>query len=319
MRIGLCSLFKSSWGGGETYVAQLSSALTQFGYEVSNFYGFNQHPDSQNSDGLSRAIFHLTRKPLSEDVFYDLEIAYHALRIHHFALEQRIDLLHFHYVGFIPASIVPRKLDKIPVVVTLHWCPLDYPPELAGKLWHSSIFSAHQYLAFTFGIRNANRVISPSKYYADLVERRCGVRPTVIPNPICLEKYAQLPQRETARKELRLDPNDFMILCVGRLDAEKGLKYLIKAFQSVIPEHPYAKLIIVGDGPLKTVLINMAHRTHLTNVVFAGHVTKRYLNLLLSAADLYISPSVYENFSISIPECTSVRLTHHLHECRRIT
>jgi glycosyltransferase involved in cell wall biosynthesis len=186
------------------------------------------------------------------------------------------------------------------VVATLHWCPLDYPPELAGKLWHSKIIPAHQYLSFTFGIKNASKVISPSKYYADLVERRCGVRPTVIPNPICLEKYAQLPPRETARQELHLDPKDFMILCVGRLDTEKGLKYLIQAFQSVIPEHPYAKLIIVGDGPLKSVLINMVNRLHLTNVVFAGYVTKRYLNLLLSAADLYISPSLYENFSISI-------------------
>lgn len=300
MHLGLCSLFKSSWGGGETHVAQLSSVLTQSGYKVTTFHGFNKHPNSQNSSGLLRAIFQLSRKPLSEDVFYDSEVVYHALRIHRFALKQKIDLLHFHYVNFIPAAIILRRLDRIPVIVTLHWCPLDYPPELAGKLWHSSIFPAHQSLAFTLGIKNASRVVSPSKYYADLVEKRCGVRPTVIPNPISLEKYALLPHREMARKELNLDLSDFVILCVGRLDTEKGLKYLIQGFQSVILEHPYAKLIIVGDGPLKSELMNLVQQADITNIVFAGHVTNRCLNLLLSAADLYISPSLYENFSISI-------------------
>ncbi len=300
MHIGLCSLFKSSWGGGETHVAQLSSALTQSGYKVTTFYGFSKHPNSQNSSSLFRAIFQLGRKPLSEDVFYDSELAYHALRIHRFALKQKIDLLHFHYVNFVPATIILRRLDRIPVIVTLHWCPFDYPHELAGKLWHSSIFPAHQSLAFTLGIRNASMVISPSKYYADLVEKRCGVRPSVIPNPISLEKYALLPHREMARRELNLDPSDFLILCVGRLDTEKGLKYLIQGFKSVILEQPHARLVIVGAGPLKSELMNLAKQSDIANVVFAGHVTSHHLNLLLSAADLYISPSLYENFSISI-------------------
>lgn len=281
-------------------MALLSSALVKSGYEVYHFNAFARHPNAQNTSGLSRTIFKFSRRPFAEDFFYDSEIIYHALRIHRLAMKKEIDLLHFHYLNFIPSSWFFRKIDKIPVVVTLHWCPMDYPPELASKLWHSRIFPAHQYLTFAFGIKNASKVISPSKYYADLVERRCGIHSTIIPNPICIEKFAQLPQRETARKELLLNPEDFMILCVGRLDTEKGLKYLIQAFQSVIPEHPHAKLMIVGDGPLKSFLINMVHGIRLTNVVFAGRVPDRYLDLLLSAADLYISPSLYENLSISI-------------------
>jgi glycosyltransferase involved in cell wall biosynthesis len=300
MRIGLCGLFGSPWGGGESHVALLSSALVKSGYEVYHFNAFARHPNAQNTSGLSRTIFKFSRKPFVEDLFYDSEIIYHALRIHRLAMKKEIDLLHFHYLNFIPSSWFFRQIDKIPVVVTLHWCPMDYPPELANKLWHSRIFPAHQYLSFAFGIKNASRVISPSKYYADLVERRCGIRSTVIPNPICIEKFAKLPQRETARRDLFLNPEDFVILCVGRLDTEKGLKYLIQAFQTVIHEHPHAKLIVVGNGPLKGRLINMVHRIRLANVVFAGRVTDRYLDLLLSAADMYISPSLYENLSISI-------------------
>jgi glycosyltransferase involved in cell wall biosynthesis len=300
MRIGLCGLFESPWGGGETHVALLSSALVKSGYEVYNFNAFTKHPNAQNSSGLLKTIFKFSRKSLVEDSFYDSEIIYHALQIHRFAMKKKIDLLHFHYLNFIPSSWFFRQVDKIPVVVTLHWCPMDYPPELASKLWHSRIFPAHQFLSFAFGIKNASRVISPSKYYSDLVERRCGVRSTVIPNPICLEKFQELPQRETARKALFLNSEDFLVLCVGRLDTEKGLEYLIQAFQSVVSENPYARLVIVGSGPLKDCLIDIVNRIRLTNVVFAGHVTDEYLNLLLSAADLYISPSLYENLSVSI-------------------
>ena len=301
MRIGFCRLFESLWGGGETHAALLSSELVKSGYEAYNFNAFTRHPNAPNSAGLFKTIFNFSRKPFVEDFFYDFEIIYHALRMHSFVTEKKIDLLHFQYANFIPSSGFFRKIDKIPVVVSLQWVPLDYPPELASKLWHSSVFPAHQYLTFKCGIRNASKVISPSKYYADLVERRCGVRPIVIPNPICLEEYAQLP-REMARKELHLDPKDFVILCAGRLDPQKGLNYLIESFGSVVRENPFAKLILAGDGPQKEVLMNLAHKMHLTNVVFAGHANKNYLKLLLSASDLYVSPSIYETFGISVLE-----------------
>ena len=304
MRIGLCSLFKSSHGGGETLVAQLSSALIQSGYEVSNFYAFNKHPATQNNVGLSRAIFHLSHKPLLEDIFYDSEIVYHALRIHHFALHQKINLLHFHYANLIPSSFFLRKIDRIPIVITLHFCPLDYPPELANKLWHSPVFPVHQYLSFTMGVRNAAQVISPSKYYADLVERRCGVRPIVIPNSICLDNFAHFPPKKNARETLNFGPKDIVLLSVGRLSEEKGLVYLVKAFENIVRQYPLAKLVLAGDGPTKEVLTNLVDKLHLPNVLFVGRIPNRKysLDLLLSAADIYVSSSVYESFGLSVLE-----------------
>ncbi|HGE72539.1 TPA: glycosyltransferase family 1 protein [Candidatus Poribacteria bacterium] len=308
MRIGLCGLFKSVWGGGESHLAMLSSELIKSGHEVCHFNAFIHHPNSPYSSNFFKTIFKLSRKPFVEDFFYDSEVFYHTLRIHSFAMKKNIDLLHFHYMNFVPSSWFFKKIDKIPVVVTLHWCPLDYPPELATKLWHSNIFRAHQYLSFAFGIKYADKVISPSKYYAELIEKKIGLRSIVIPNPINIEKFARLPPREVARKELFLNAKDFVILCVGRLDVEKGLEYLIQAFSNVIRECPRAKLIIVGDGPLKSFLINMTNKTRLTNVFFAGRVTNRYLDLLLSASDLYISTSIYENFSISLLDALAAGL-----------
>jgi len=155
---------------------------------------------------------------------------------------------------------------------------------------------------FIHGIRNATKVISPSKYYADIVERKCGVRPVVIPNPIYLQDYAHLSAREKARENLDLDTKDAVILCSGRLDPQKGLIYLIKAFKNIVRECPPAKLIIVGTGPSKDELVNFVKATRLKNIIFTGYVKKYYLNQLLAAADVYVSPSVYETFGIAVLE-----------------
>lgn len=300
MRIGLCSLFDYPWGGGETHVKQLSVFLTNSGHKICHFSAFNKHPEIKG--GVIRSVFHLSRKPLIEDLFYDFGILYYALRLHRFASQKKIDVLHFHYADFIPTSILLRSLDKVPVVVTLHWCPLDYPQELARMFWHSNIFPVHQHLMFCQGVRSATKVISPSKYIADIVERKCGVRPIVIPNPICLQDYECLPAREKTRETLGLDAKDIVAIYAGRLDPVKGLIYLVKAFTNIITECPLAKLLIAGTGPSKDELENFVKAMHLKNIIFTGYLEKHHLHQLLAAADVYISPSLYENFSMAILE-----------------
>lgn len=302
LRIGLCSVFNYPWGGAEKHVKQLSAFLTNSGHKIFHFSAFNKHPLNRSSGGFIRSAFHLSRKPIIEDLFYDCGILYYTLRLHRFAIKEKIDILHFHYVDFIPTSIFLRKLDKVPVVVTLHWYPLDYPPELASRFWHSRIFSIHQYLMFIHGVRNATKVLSPSKYYADLVEKKCGVRPIVIPNPICLQDFEHLPSREEAREMFGIDATDIVIAYTGRLDSEKGVIYLIKAFKNIIKECPSAKLFIVGVGPLMDELVNFVEAMHLKNVVFTGYMERSCLNKLLAAADVYVSPSVVETFGLSVLE-----------------
>jgi glycosyltransferase involved in cell wall biosynthesis len=300
MRIGLCSLFKSSWGGGESHVASLRSALVRDGYSVSNFNAFVSHPNAAGGNGFMKAFFSLSRKAITEDLFYNSEIGYHTLRLHQFAKKEKVNLLHYHYVNFIPSACFLRAIDRIPIVITIHWCPFDYPPELAAKLIHSCTLPAQQYLTFKFGVKNANVVISPSRYYADVIKKRCGVQSIVIPNPISLQKFELLPKRTFARRELGFNYNEFLILVVGRLDSEKGIRYLIEAFSTVVEEYSTTRLLIVGDGPLKDSLMYTVHSMHVPNVVFLGRVPDSVLDLLLSAVDLYVSPSLYENLSISI-------------------
>jgi glycosyltransferase involved in cell wall biosynthesis len=47
-------------------------------------------------------------------------------------------------------------------------------------------------------------------------------------------------------------PEPGLVLHVGRLVEKKGTALLIRAFAQVAERHPHARLVIVGDGPLRT-------------------------------------------------------------------
>jgi glycosyltransferase involved in cell wall biosynthesis len=88
-------------------------------------------------------------------------------------------------------------------------------------------------------------------------------------------------------------------LYFGRLSREKGVKTLIKAYgrlQSRIP------LLIVGDGPERADLENMASKTGLP-VRFAGYLSGHALREAIANARIAILPSeMYENAPLSLLE-----------------
>ena len=87
------------------------------------------------------------------------------------------------------------------------------------------------------------------------------------------------------------------ILCVGRLSKEKGHDILIKAMSGLDK-----KLIIVGDGPEKENLKNLANKLKV-NVEFKGLVKKNELCILYNQSYFLVLPSLYgETFGFVILE-----------------
>ncbi|MCK4717979.1 MAG: glycosyltransferase family 4 protein, partial [Thermoplasmata archaeon] len=113
-------------------------------------------------------------------------------------------------------------------------------------------------------------------------------------------------------REKYADGMDHLILFLGRIVKQKGLESLLKAFPAVLKEHPKTMLAIVGKGNQKEGLIKTTKRMGLEkNVVFPGFVPAEHLPSLLSSTDIYILPSVWETFGISLAEamacgCASV-------------
>lgn len=88
---------------------------------------------------------------------------------------------------------------------------------------------------------------------------------------------------------------------IGRLSEVKGHRYLIEAFGELLSLGHQAQLLIVGDGPDKEKLKELAAPHAFEDRVFfneGGEALYRYLGLL----DIYCIPSVDEGFGLSLVE-----------------
>ena len=78
---------------------------------------------------------------------------------------------------------------------------------------------------------------------------------------------------------------------MGRLAAEKNLGVVVSTFERLARVNTHAKLVLVGDGPLKQSL----QKNH-PQVVFAGFRTGEDLAQHYASADMFLFPSLTETF-----------------------
>lgn len=98
-----------------------------------------------------------------------------------------------------------------------------------------------------------------------------------------------------------------VIVVVARMDPAKGHINLFKAMPKVLARFAAARLLLIGDGPHKDVLKDNVREMNLDNAVeFKGYVEN--LPMELSAADIFVLPTLSEGFPITIMEAMAMEL-----------
>jgi len=104
----------------------------------------------------------------------------------------------------------------------------------------------------------------------------------------------QIPPRPAWYEALQADEGDLRwFVTVGRLSPEKNHARLIRSFLAVHAEHPEARLLIVGGGPLQADLQRQIDDAGLSDVAFLTGA-QRNPYALLSASDCFVLSSLYE-------------------------
>ncbi|WP_099354856.1 glycosyltransferase family 4 protein [Fredinandcohnia onubensis] len=110
-----------------------------------------------------------------------------------------------------------------------------------------------------------------------------------------------------SRRELRLDDNDFVVIMIARLHPVKGHAIAFKAIENIKKEYPFIKLLLVGDGPMKKELENLANYFEIKkNVLFLGH--QENIHGLLAVSDVKILTSFSESFPLVILEAARAKI-----------
>jgi len=103
-------------------------------------------------------------------------------------------------------------------------------------------------------------------------------------------------------REAHGDP-DNVVLFLGRMIKQKGLKYFLKAIPYILKEHKKTIFIMAGTGNERKKLIAKAKSMKLgRNVLFPGFIPEEDLPSLYSSADVYVLPSLWEVCPLTLLE-----------------
>lgn len=127
------------------------------------------------------------------------------------------------------------------------------------------------------------------------------------------EKYdpAKINSKKIAslKEEYGIQPDEKVILFIGRLTWVKGVHNLITSFPAVLQDYPKSKLVILGKGEDYADLQRLAHRLNIQqNIIFKSEwVTEEQRIIHYAMADLCVFPSIHEPFGIVSLESMSMK------------
>jgi glycosyltransferase involved in cell wall biosynthesis len=147
-------------------------------------------------------------------------------------------------------------------------------------------------------VRDADRLLVVSKDLERIATTRDGARADrvrVIPNG-CDSKIFHIRDRQAARDELGVTREAALLLYVGRLVPEKGLRELLKAMEILRPSHPALRLAIVGDGPMRAEIEAWIGDTRSDSTVLVGARDPIAVSTWMAAANVAVLPSYSEGY-----------------------
>jgi len=269
-------------GGAERLLVSTLPRLDKSKYEVSVVY---LHGDDLRPE-LERAGIRVTR--LKSRGKFDFGSFTQLVRLFR---EERIEILHTHLIQADILGYFAGRRAKVPVIIsTKH---------------NTNYFQSHgAWLppVDAFVNRHLKRIIAVSeavkKFYVE-TQRLPSEKIDVIHNGIDLTAFRQAAP--VSKAELAVKPTEKVVCCVGSLKEKKGHAVLLRAWPYVISRRSDARLVLVGDGPLRDELQRTANESGVRETIrFLGN--RSDVPSILRAADVFVLPSLWEGFGIAVVE-----------------
>jgi glycosyltransferase involved in cell wall biosynthesis len=235
--------------------------------------------------------------PLAYPPFYPM--------IRHFR-KHSFDIIHTHTpftVGFV--GLRWGESHEIPVVSTYH--------TLYDKYAHYSPFFPKRYVRYkiakhtNFYYNSTNHVIVPSDA-AQRWLRRHSVRTPISVIPTGIGQGTSIVRAE-ARAILGVNPDQRMLLYVGRIAREKNMEMLFRAVSRAFDSDPSLVFWLVGDGPMRSECVDLARDLGIGDRVrFVGFIPRNEVDMYYAAADLFVFASMTETQGLVVGEAMSYGL-----------
>ncbi|MGD8524784.1 MAG: glycosyltransferase family 1 protein [Thioalkalispiraceae bacterium] len=136
-----------------------------------------------------------------------------------------------------------------------------------------------------------NTTLVPSPDLANTLDAM-GIKPVnIMGRGVDTKLFTPKKRTEALREQWGAGNDDLVLLCVGRVAAEKNLELAIRAYRSLQEYFSNIKMVIVGNGPLLKPLSDAN-----PDIIFTGEITDTSLSAHYASSDLFIFPSESETF-----------------------
>lgn len=263
-----------TFGGIETMLVNIANEQVRNGHKVSIIVIERNAVNSSlvNKLDASVKLYFAERRKNTKDLLA-------LFRINAFLLGIRPDVIHMHVAGIMRFILLPgmRKICNS----TLHAIPDSKN---------------------TIAITTVPRVFAISNAVADCLLNNYGVHSIVNPNGIPCECF----------KVKRTYSNNFVkIVQVSRLEHLKKGQHLLLEASSILRKRGYNNfnLTFIGDGESLDYLKQKSTDLGLSDIVdFMGSKPQDYIFEHLCEYDLFIQPSIYEGFGLTVAEAMAAKV-----------
>jgi len=137
----------------------------------------------------------------------------------------------------------------------------------------------------------------PTQYMIQKLQSQGYKNVSLFSRGVAIEMFSPVFRSTELRKSWGVSDQDLVVLHVGRLAKEKNINLVMASFRAIKTQHPNAKLVFVGDGPLRKSL-----QISCPDAIFSGMKIGKELAEHYASGDLFLFPSVTETFGNVIPE-----------------
>jgi len=281
--------------GVDKVTLELYTRLAEKGHEITAYNRLfpGEEPIGDSYKGIkTKNYYTVTRMKGFDSIFHSLKVCWDIIR------NDTADLVHVHNTGNSPFAALLRLFGKKVVLSQdgVDWQRGKWPWYGRLYLWMTVFITAYA----------PHRIVFDTIFYKADFERRFKREYDYISWGAEVPEFEEDP---TILVELGVKPNEY-ILFVGRFIPEKGLHYLVPAFEQIDTDK---KLLMVGGPPNPAAYEKEIMATKDPRIKFPGFIFGAKLFTIMKNAYTYVQPSdieglspvVLENMGLAVPMITS--------------
>jgi len=263
--------------GSDKFAFELYPRMIKRGCNVVAYSRYYAKPEVKEDSFLGIKIFNIQTVNVSgfDTLLHSLKCTMHII------LRNTCDVVHIHNGGNSIWGLLLRVSGK-KVVITQDG--IDWKRD--KWKWYGKFFL---YISTYLTAYIPHKVVFDNIYTKEIFEKKFDKRFDFIP----YGSEVKMPDQSDILNRLNLKAKEYFLF-VGRFIPDKGLQYLIPAFEKVSTD---MRLVIVGGAPIDKEFEQNLKSTNDQRIIFPGYIYGDDATYLMMNAYCYIQPSDVEGLS----------------------